>query len=171
MITIFCDFFLQFSAKRLAVFSKTNVMIKFLKKLPFVLSQKCQFFRRFFWRKYFLKIITSVPGHPVPQISSEMNRCRPQRSGAPISAVLMYSLEKWRKIEFQISSCNYSFRILNEIVFWISILSLQTSSLDHCLVSEKKWWRLIHFFQMTVVIIEKRDKIFPRYVSYLNVIT
>jgi hypothetical protein len=35
MITIFCDF-CQFSAKKLAFFSKTNVMIKFLQKLAVV---------------------------------------------------------------------------------------------------------------------------------------
>jgi hypothetical protein len=35
MITIFCDF-CQFSAKILAFFSKTNVMIKFLQKLSVV---------------------------------------------------------------------------------------------------------------------------------------
>jgi hypothetical protein len=33
MITIFCDF-CQFSAKKLAFFSKTNVMIKILHNLP-----------------------------------------------------------------------------------------------------------------------------------------
>jgi hypothetical protein len=35
MITIFCDFCL-FSAKKLAFFSKTNVMITFSAKLPFI---------------------------------------------------------------------------------------------------------------------------------------
>jgi hypothetical protein len=46
MITIFSDFW-QFSAKKLAFFSKTNVIIKILHNLPsFVLSQKRQFFRR-----------------------------------------------------------------------------------------------------------------------------
>jgi hypothetical protein len=44
MITIFCDF-RQFSMKKLAFFSKTNVMIIFKKKLSFVLSQKRQYFR------------------------------------------------------------------------------------------------------------------------------
>jgi hypothetical protein len=39
MITILCDF-RHFSAKKLAFFSKTNVMIKF--------SQKSQFFAEFF---------------------------------------------------------------------------------------------------------------------------
>jgi hypothetical protein len=43
MITIFCDF----SAKKLAFFLKTNVMINFLKKFSFVLSQKRQFFAKF----------------------------------------------------------------------------------------------------------------------------
>jgi hypothetical protein len=52
MITIFCDF-RQFPAKKLAFFSKTNVMINFFKKISFVFSQKCQFFRRIFRRKYF----------------------------------------------------------------------------------------------------------------------
>jgi hypothetical protein len=44
MITIFCDF-CQFSAKKLAFFSKTNLMINFFSKFGFVLSQKRQFFR------------------------------------------------------------------------------------------------------------------------------
>jgi hypothetical protein len=35
MITIFCDF-QQFSAKNLAFFSKTNVMVKFLHKLALI---------------------------------------------------------------------------------------------------------------------------------------
>jgi hypothetical protein len=53
MITIFGDF-RQFSAKKLAFFSKTNVMIKFLHNNSFVLSQKRLFFRRIFGQKYFL---------------------------------------------------------------------------------------------------------------------
>jgi hypothetical protein len=44
MITIFCDYW-QFSAKKLATFSKTNVMIKFLKKTSCSLSKKRQYFR------------------------------------------------------------------------------------------------------------------------------
>jgi hypothetical protein len=44
MITIFCDFS-QFSAKKLAFFLNTNVMITFLSKFAFVSSQKRQFFR------------------------------------------------------------------------------------------------------------------------------
>jgi hypothetical protein len=52
MLTIFCDF-CQFSAKKLAFFSKTNVMINFFSKFGFVLSQKRQFFRQIFRRKYF----------------------------------------------------------------------------------------------------------------------
>jgi hypothetical protein len=44
MITIFCDF-CQFSAEKMAFFSKTNVMIKILHNLAsFVLTQKRQFF-------------------------------------------------------------------------------------------------------------------------------
>jgi hypothetical protein len=60
MITIFSDFCL-FSAKKLAFFSKTNVMINFFSKFGFVLSQKRQFFAKFFGENI-LKIITSVPG-------------------------------------------------------------------------------------------------------------
>jgi hypothetical protein len=44
MITIFCDFS-QFSAKKLAFFSKTNVMITIFAKTSFVLRQKRQYFR------------------------------------------------------------------------------------------------------------------------------
>jgi hypothetical protein len=44
MIPIFCDFY-QFSAKKLAFFSKTNVMITIFAKTGFVLSQKRQYFR------------------------------------------------------------------------------------------------------------------------------
>jgi hypothetical protein len=54
MITIFC-YFRQFSTKKLAFFSKTNVMINFLQKTCSGLNKKRQYFRRKFWRKYFLK--------------------------------------------------------------------------------------------------------------------
>jgi hypothetical protein len=52
MITIFGDFS-QFSAKKLAFFLNTNVMINFFQNIPsFVLSQKRQFFHKNFWQKY-----------------------------------------------------------------------------------------------------------------------
>jgi hypothetical protein len=51
MITIFCDFS-QFLAKKLAFFLNTNVMINFFSKFSFVSSQKRQFFRKIFRRKY-----------------------------------------------------------------------------------------------------------------------
>jgi hypothetical protein len=61
MITIFCDF-RQFSAKLLAFFSKTNVMIKILHNLhSFVLSKNGNFFAEFFGEYIFNKIVTSVP--------------------------------------------------------------------------------------------------------------
>jgi hypothetical protein len=47
MITIFCDF-RQFSAKKLAFSSKTNVMIKFLKKFALFCVQNANFFAEFF---------------------------------------------------------------------------------------------------------------------------
>jgi hypothetical protein len=56
MITIFCDF-PQFSAKKLAFFSKNNVKIKILHNLALFCVKNANF-----WRKY-LKIITLVPGH------------------------------------------------------------------------------------------------------------
>jgi hypothetical protein len=59
MITIFCDF-RQFSAQKLAFFSRTNVMIIFA-NISSSLSKKRQFFRQFFGENI-LKIITSVPG-------------------------------------------------------------------------------------------------------------
>jgi hypothetical protein len=59
MITIFCDF-LQFSAKKLAVFSKTNVMIKILHNLALFWVKNANFFAEIFGENI-LKIITSVP--------------------------------------------------------------------------------------------------------------
>jgi hypothetical protein len=52
MITIFCDF-CQFSAKKLAFFSKTNVIIKILEIVTVVWAKKRQYFRQIFRRKYF----------------------------------------------------------------------------------------------------------------------
>jgi hypothetical protein len=60
MITIFCDF-CQFSAKKLAFFSKTNVMIKFWQKLAEVWAKTSNIFAKFFVENI-LNIITSVPG-------------------------------------------------------------------------------------------------------------
>jgi hypothetical protein len=50
MITIFCDFG-QFSAKKLAFFTKTNVVIKILHNLALCFESKTPIFCRFFWRK------------------------------------------------------------------------------------------------------------------------
>jgi hypothetical protein len=38
--------------EKMAFFLNTNVMINFFIKISFVLSQKCIFFRKNFWRKY-----------------------------------------------------------------------------------------------------------------------
>jgi uncharacterized membrane protein YkgB len=51
MIPIFCELG-QFSAKKLALFSKTNTMINFFSNFSFVLIQKRQFFAKFFGEKY-----------------------------------------------------------------------------------------------------------------------
>jgi hypothetical protein len=47
MIKIFCDFW-QFSAKKLAFFSKTNVMIKILHKIALFLVKNANLFAEFF---------------------------------------------------------------------------------------------------------------------------
>jgi hypothetical protein len=60
MITIFC-YFSQFSAKKIGVFLKNQCHDQNFAFFAFVLSQKRHFFAKKF-RKYFLKIITSVPG-------------------------------------------------------------------------------------------------------------
>jgi hypothetical protein len=60
MITIFCDF-RQFSAKKLAFFPKTNVMIKILHNLALFWVKNANFFAEFFGENI-SKIITSVPG-------------------------------------------------------------------------------------------------------------
>jgi hypothetical protein len=56
MITIF----MQFSAKKLAFFSKTNAMIKIFHILALFLVKNANFFAEFFGENI-LKIITSVP--------------------------------------------------------------------------------------------------------------
>jgi hypothetical protein len=61
MITIFCDFS-QYSAKKLAFFLNTNVMIKCFSKFSFVSCQKRQFFFAEIFGEKILKIKTSVPG-------------------------------------------------------------------------------------------------------------
>jgi hypothetical protein len=57
MLIIFCDF----RRKKLAFFSKTNVMIKILHNLALFRAQNANFFAVFFGENI-LKIITSVPG-------------------------------------------------------------------------------------------------------------
>jgi hypothetical protein len=47
MVTIFCNF-CQFSAKKLAFFSKTNVMITIFAKTSSCLSKKANIFAKFF---------------------------------------------------------------------------------------------------------------------------
>jgi hypothetical protein len=53
MITIFCDF-RQFLAKKLAFFSKTNVIIKILHNLALFWVKNANFLCQFFWRKCLL---------------------------------------------------------------------------------------------------------------------
>jgi hypothetical protein len=52
MITIFCDF-RQFSEKKLAFFSKTNVVIKILHNLALFEVKNANFFAEFFGEKIF----------------------------------------------------------------------------------------------------------------------
>jgi hypothetical protein len=51
-ITIIGDF-CQFPAKKMAFFSKTNVMITFSAKLPFILGKNAYFFAKFFCENIF----------------------------------------------------------------------------------------------------------------------
>jgi hypothetical protein len=60
MITFFA-IFANFRRKKLAFFSKTNVIITFLQKLRVVWTNNAKFVAKFFGEN-FLKIITSVPG-------------------------------------------------------------------------------------------------------------
>jgi hypothetical protein len=66
MITIFCDFS-QFSAKKLAFFTNTNVMINFLHNLALFWAKKCWFYRKIFRWKY-LKNLNIGPCWPVKNI-------------------------------------------------------------------------------------------------------
>jgi hypothetical protein len=70
MITIFCDF-RQFSAKKLAFFSKINVMIQILHNLPLFWVKSANFFSELFGENI-LKILTSVP-----ESESEKSRILP----------------------------------------------------------------------------------------------
>jgi hypothetical protein len=74
VITIFCDF-RQFSAKKLAFFSKTNVVIKILHNFALFGVKNANFFAEFFGENIF-KIITSVPDGTYifkPNISIRVN--------------------------------------------------------------------------------------------------
>jgi hypothetical protein len=77
MITIFCDFS-QFSAKKLAFFLNTNVMITFFQNLPLFQVKNANFFAKFFGENIF-KIITLVPGHPDRTVEDEIvcKECEP----------------------------------------------------------------------------------------------
>jgi hypothetical protein len=66
MITIFCDF-RQFSAEKLAFFSKTNVLIKIVHNLTLFWVKNANFFAENI-RENILKIITSVPGREMHQL-------------------------------------------------------------------------------------------------------
>jgi hypothetical protein len=63
MITNFCGFS-QFSAKKLAFFLNSNVMIKSFSKVRFVLCLKRHFFAKFFGENI-LKIITLAPDQTI----------------------------------------------------------------------------------------------------------
>jgi hypothetical protein len=64
---------IQFSAKKMAFFSKANNMIKFLQKLAEVWAKSPNFIANFLGEKYFI-IITSFPGMAKP-LYSENNNC------------------------------------------------------------------------------------------------
>jgi hypothetical protein len=66
MITNFCDLY-QFSAKKLASFSKNQCYDQYFSKTSSSLSKKRQYFLQFFGENIF-KSTTSVPGHPALQV-------------------------------------------------------------------------------------------------------
>jgi hypothetical protein len=70
MITIFCDFW-QFSAKKLAFSSKTNVMIKILHNLALFWVKNTNFFRRKIRQKY-LKNHNIGPRLIIQEVRSKM---------------------------------------------------------------------------------------------------
>jgi hypothetical protein len=80
MITIFCDF-CQFSAKKLAFFSKTYVMINCFSKFGFVLSHKRQFFANCFRRKY-------LKNHNIGPRSKQCTNCQIIRGGDPCGSAV-----------------------------------------------------------------------------------
>jgi hypothetical protein len=69
MIPIFCDF-RQFSAKKLAFFSKTNVMVKIFHNLALFRVKNAKFFAEFFGENI-LKIIR----HRSPVSNCPFSRC------------------------------------------------------------------------------------------------
>jgi hypothetical protein len=54
---------IKLAAKKLAFFSETSIMIKFLQNLALFRVTKCQFFAKFMGENI-SKIIASVPGSP-----------------------------------------------------------------------------------------------------------
>jgi hypothetical protein len=95
--------FLRFSAKKLAFFSKTNAMIKILHNLALFWVKNANFFAEFFGENI-LKIITSVPGHPVTDFCTPTStrsttsgkRPWPTQPSTRIQLVRIF-LPKWNK--------------------------------------------------------------------------
>jgi hypothetical protein len=66
----FSAIFANFSAKKLAFYSKTNVMIKILHNLALFWAKNANFFAKFFGENI-LKIITSIPDLVESDISTK----------------------------------------------------------------------------------------------------
>jgi hypothetical protein len=120
MITIFCEF-RQFSAKKLAVFSKTNVMIKILHNLALFWVKKCQFFRWIFRRKY-LKNHNIGPGavesalKKIELRSTTECTCHPHKKGKMLYIYIPYTYCTAKKCTPSIVCCWSCYRIRGTIL-------------------------------------------------------
>jgi hypothetical protein len=125
MITIFCDF-RQFSMKKLAFFTKTNVMIN-LKKLALFWVKNANVFAKFFGENI-LKIITSVPGNP----TGPWNCIPPQRKQYSGSRLEFFW---WLTVQWQILGVFFAI-LVHYLQLWFNLGVSCLLLLSHC----TSWW-------------------------------
>jgi hypothetical protein len=77
MITIVCDL-RQFSAKKMAFFSKTNAMIKLLHNLALLCVKNANFFAEFFGKNIFKIIASARLGFPIDLEGPSLKKQQPQ---------------------------------------------------------------------------------------------
>jgi hypothetical protein len=91
----FCDF-RQFSAKKIGVFLINQCHDEIFAKFSFVLSQKRQFFRQIFWRKYFKNHNIGPWGH-IRQLPTQLGSTLVFVPRCLLSSCLSYNRELQRK--------------------------------------------------------------------------